>query len=54
MGSRVDIYNQLPVYGASHVAVVVKNLPSSAGDGRDLGLIPGSGRFPGGGHVNPL
>ena len=33
---------------------VVKNLPASAGDARDVGLIPGSGRFPGGGHANPL
>ena len=30
---------------------VVKNLPASAGD---VGLIPGSGRFPGGRHGNPL
>ena len=32
----------------------VKNLPANAGDGRDTGLIPGSGRSPGGGHGNPL
>ena len=30
---------------------VVKNLPASAGDTR---LIPGLGRFPGGGNGNPL
>ena len=40
--------------GASHMALVVKNLPANAGEARDLGLIPGSGRFPGGGHSNPL
>ena len=40
--------------GASQVALVVKNLPVSAGDVRNLGLIPGSGRSPGGGHGNPL
>jgi len=34
--------------------LVVKNLPANAGDIRDLGLIPGSGRSPGGGHGNPL
>ena len=34
------------------VALVVKNLPANAGDRR--GSIPGSGRFPGGGHGNPL
>ena len=31
-----------------------KELPASAGDVRDKGLIPGSGRSPGGGHGNPL
>ena len=31
-----------------------KNSPANAGDIRDEGLIPGSGRFPGGGHGNPL
>ena len=36
------------------VALVVKNLPASAGDIRDTGLIPGSGRSPGGGHDNLL
>ena len=28
---------------------MVKNLPASAGDARDTGSIPGSGRSPGGG-----
>ena len=40
--------------GASHLVLVVKNLPANAGDIRDLGLISGLGRFPGGGHGNPL
>ena len=31
-----------------------KDLPTSAGDIRDMGLIPGSGRSPGGGNGNPL
>ena len=35
-------------------ALVVKNPPANAGDIRDAGLIPGSGRSPGGGHGNPL
>ena len=30
---------------------MVKNLPASAGDVRDLGLIPGSGRSPQGEHA---
>ena len=33
---------------------MVKNPPASVGDVRDKGLIPGSGRSPGGGHGNPL
>ena len=36
------------------VMPVVKTLPASAGDTRDIGLIPGLGRCPGGGHGNPL
>ena len=33
---------------------MVKNLPASAGEVRDKGLIPRSGRYPGGSHGNPL
>ena len=33
---------------------VVKNLPANAGDSEDAGLIPGSGRSPGGGNANPF
>ena len=33
---------------------MVKGLPASAGDIRDAGLIPESGRSPGGGQGNPL
>ena len=36
------------------MVLVVKNLPASAGDVRDLGSIAGLGRSPGGGHGNPL
>ena len=39
---------------ASQVALVVKNFPAIAGDIRGWGSIPGSGRFPRGGHSNPL
>jgi len=38
----------------SPVALVVKNLPANAGDIREVGSIPGSGRSPGEGHGNPL
>ena len=43
----LDIY----IYVLSQV---VKNPPASAGDVRDVGSIPGSGRSPGEGHGNPL
>ena len=33
---------------------MVKNSHASAGDIRDVGSIPGSGRISGGGHGNPL
>ena len=36
------------------MALVIKNPPANAGDIRDSGSIPGSGRPPGGGHDNPL
>ena len=39
--------------GASQVALVVKNLPANAGDIRDVGLIPGSGRSPREWNANP-
>ena len=32
----------------------VKNPPANAGDIRDVGSVPGSGRSPGGGHGNLL
>ena len=40
--------------GASQAVLMVKNPPASAGDVRDVGLIPGSGRSPGGGHGHPF
>ena len=39
---------------ASQGVIVVKNPPANAGDMRDVGLIPGLGRSPGGGHGNPV
>ena len=39
---------------ACQVALVVKNPPANAGDIRDMGLILGSERSPGGEHSNPL
>ena len=31
-----------------------KKMPANSGDIRDVGLIPGSGRSPGGGHGNSV
>ena len=39
---------------SSQVVLMVKNLPANAGDIRNVGLIPGSGRSPGGGNGNPF
>ena len=36
------------------MGAVVENPSTDAGDARDMGSIPGSGRSPGGGYGNPL
>ena len=36
------------------MVLVVNNLSANARDVRDVSLIPGPGRSPGGGHGNPL
>ena len=46
-GRRID-------YVAFQVVLVVKNPPANAGNLRDMGLIPRSGRSRGGGNGNPL
>ena len=38
----------------SQEVLMVKNLPANARDVRDMGLIPGSGRFPWRRACNPL
>ena len=42
------------MFWASKVTLVVKNLPANVEDVRDVGLITGLGRFPGGGPGNSL
>ena len=42
------------MFWASQVALVVKNPPINAGDVRDPGLVPGSGRSAEKGNGNPL
>ena len=44
----------IPIKKASQVALEVNHLPANAEERRDLGLITGWGRAPGGGHGNPL
>ena len=48
------IYSYLKFIRGFQVTLVVKNLPASAGDMRDMDSIPGSGRFPEGGNGNPF
>ena len=45
---------KLRLRGASQVALVVKNLPATAGDLRDTGSIPRWGRSSGGRRGNPF
>ena len=44
-GHRQELWTQ--------VVLVVKSLSANAGDARDRGLIPGSGRSPGAGNGKP-
>ena len=46
----------MPLYllRVSQVALVEQNLPANAGHVREVGLIPGLGRHPGGGYGNAL
>ena len=48
------VFSKMDRGKASQVALGVKNLPVNAGDIRDAGSIPGTGRPPRGGHGNPL
>ena len=52
--AKLGTWSSVLERGASQVALVVKNPPANAGEVRDVGLIPGSGRSPGGGHGNPF
>ena len=49
---HADIFIYRHIYvRAPHVVQLVKNLPANIGD---MGLIPESGKSPGGGNGNPL
>ena len=45
-------FDCFPTFWASQVILVVKNPHAMAGDVRDVGSMPRSGRYPGGGHGN--
>ena len=49
-GGNISIH----IADSLQVVLVVKNSPANAGDIKDAGSIPGSGRSHGGGHGNPL
>ena len=49
-----ETYTHTHTHTASQVLLVVKNPPANAGDIRDVALIPGWGRSPGGRHGSPL
>ena len=53
VGKELNAYPILPLW-ASRVALVVENLSANVVDARDVGLIPGSRRSPGGGNSNSL
>ena len=48
------IWHNTGIEWVSQVALVVKNLPPSAGDLREVGSIPGWGRTPAEGNGYPL
>ena len=53
LSNRSDPLSMISFMWASHVALVVKNLPDNAADLRAVGLIPRLGRSLGGGHALP-
>ena len=50
----VDILSTVTNFLGFPGVLAVKNLPANAGTARDVGLIPGSGRYCGEGSGNPL
>ena len=56
LAPNITAKNKLPqlICDRVWVIIVAKNPPANAKDSGDASLIPGSGRFPGVGNVNPL
>ena len=50
----LQLSNMMALIMISQVTLLVKSLLANAGDERDASSTPGSGRFPGGRHDNPL
>ena len=48
------VYIWVCLFGGFPHGSMIKNPPANAGDARDTGSIPGSGRSPGEGNSNPL
>ena len=53
-GNPENLYMDMITHMGFPDGSVVKNLPATARGGGDTGLIPRSGRSPGGGNGNPL
>ena len=51
---HTSVHHRCFEFWVSQVILVVKNLPISAGDLRDVCSVPGLGRSCGGGHSNPI
>ena len=57
LSQRAERSSQCPSFTSQSCKTgdsVVKNPPANSGGARDIGLIPGLGRSPGGGNGNPL
>ena len=54
MGDPASIPGAAQLASSIQVVIVVKNLSANAGDIREVGSNPGSGRSPGGVHGNPF
>ena len=54
LGITVDVLCWLNSHLGFPGDTVIKDPPANAGEAGDEGLIPGSGRSPGGGNGNPL
>ena len=52
--THTHTHTHVCIHATSLMVLVVENSHANAGDIRDVGLIPGSGTFPGEGKGNPV